>query len=159
MRTLNEGIIKFLHNQHYTVVTTIDRKGCPHNSCKGIVNIDKEKGEIYLLDVYKGKTLENLKQNPHINITAVDEHKFMGYCLKGIAKIVKREELESHIIKTWEQKITKRISHRLLKNIRGEKGHPRHPEALLPRPEYLILMEVKEIIDLTPHHIRHGGTL
>lgn len=156
MKTLNEGIIRFFHNQHFTVVTTIDTKGCPHNSCKGIVNIEKS-GQVYLLDLYKGKTYKNLKQNPHINITAVDEHKFMGYSLKGIAKIVKRENLEGHVIKSWEGKIIKRISHRLLKNIHGEKGHPRHPEALLPKPEYLILVEVRDIIDLTPHHIRHGG--
>ncbi len=155
MRTLNEGIIRFLHNQHYVVVTTIDKKGCPHNSCKGIVDIDKD-GKIYLLDVYKGKTFNNLKNNPHINITAVDEHRFIGYCLKGRARLVKKEDVDVHLITTWGQKITKRLSHRLLKNIRGEKGHPMHPEALFPKPEYLIEVDVKEAVDLTPHHIRRG---
>lgn len=153
MKTLNKGIIRFFHKQHFTVVTTIDSKGCPHNSCKGILNIEKN-GQVYLLDLYKGKTYENLKKNPHINITAVDEHKFIGYSLKGIARIVKREGMESHLVKSWEEKITKRISHRVLKNIRGEKGHPMHPEASLPKPEYLIEVKVKEVVDLTPHHIR-----
>ncbi|MFC1623971.1 pyridoxamine 5'-phosphate oxidase family protein [Candidatus Omnitrophota bacterium] len=156
MKRLNEGIIRFFHNQHYTIVTTIGKDGGPHTSCKGIVEIDKN-GKVYLLDLYMEETYENLKRNPRISITAVDGHKFMGYSLKGIAKIVKREKLKSRTIKAWEDKITKRLSHRLLKNIRGEKGHPRHPEALLPKPEYLIAVEVKEIIDLTPHHIRQGN--
>ena len=154
MKKLNQGIISFFHKQPYTIVTTIDEKGYPHNSCKGIVDIE-ENGKVYLLDVYKERTYENLKQNPHISITAVDEHKFMGYCLKGAAKMVKEKDVHSDMVKKWEEKITKRISLRLLKNIQGQKGHPRHPEALLPKPEYLIAVEVEEIVDLTPHHIRY----
>ena len=156
MKTLNEGVIRFFQHQPYTIVTTIGKNGCPHNSCKGIVDIEKG-GRVYLLDLYKAETYENLKQNPHINITAVDEHKFMGYCIKGIARIEKREKLKSHVVKSWEDRITKRIPQRLLKNMRGGKGHPRHPEALLPGPEYLIIVEVKKVVDLTPHHIRQKG--
>lgn len=33
---------------------------------------------------------------------------------------------------------------------------PQHPEALLPKPEYMIVMEVEEIIDLTPKHLKQG---
>jgi len=155
MKKLTKGIIKFLHAQGYTVVTTIDKDGFPHAACKGIVDIDKD-GEIYLLDLYKEKTYENLKKNHHISITVVDEHKFIGYSLKGIARIVKKTQMKSHIKKSWENRLTKRISNRLLKNIKEEKGHPRHPESLLPKPEYLIAVEVNEIIDLTPHHIKEG---
>ncbi len=150
---LTEGIIRFFHRQPYTIITTVDRDGCPHNSCKGIVDIEED-GKVYLLDLYKAKTYENLKQNPHINITAVDEHKFIGFTLKGKAKIVNKNKLKSHIVKAWETKITKRISQRLLKNLKGEKGHPLHPEASLPKPEYLIEVDVNEVIDLTPHHIK-----
>lgn len=155
MKRLTDGIINFFHKQPYTIITTIDKKGCPHNSCKGIVDIENT-GKVYLLDLYKERTYENLRQNHHITITAVDEHKFMGFCLKGIARIVKEEKLHSRTIKKWEEKLIKRISQRLLKNLQGQKGHPRHPEANLPKPEYLIEVEVKEVIDLTPHHIRKG---
>jgi len=153
MKKLSKGVAVFFQKQPYTVVTTIDKKGCPHNACKGIIDIDAN-GRLYLLDLYREKTSNNLKQNPYISITAVDEHKFIGYSLKGIARVARKKDLTPHLKKAWEQKITKRISHRLLKNIRGEKGHPSHPEALLPKPEYLIEVDVKEVIDLTPHHIR-----
>jgi general stress protein 26 len=156
MTALNEGLIRFFQKQHYTVITTIDEKGFPHNSCKGIVDIEP-KGRIYLLDLYKEKTYSNLQNNVNISVTAVDEHKFIGYSLKGKARIVERGKVESRIVKLWEGKITKRLSHRLIKNIKGEKGHPRHPEVLLPKPEYLIEIDVNEIIDLTPHHIRQGS--
>jgi uncharacterized pyridoxamine 5'-phosphate oxidase family protein len=153
MAALSEGLIRFFHRQNYTIITTIDEKGFPHNSCKGIVDI-KPEGRIYLLDLYKEKTYSNLQNNVNISVTAVDEHKFIGYSLKGKAHIVERGKIENRIVKLWEDKITKRLSNRLLKNIKGEKGHSSHPEALLPKPEYLIEIDVDEIIDLTPHHIK-----
>ena len=70
----------------------------------------------------------------------------------GIGKIVKRNKLKPHIKKAWEEKITSRITHRIIKNIRGEKGHPRHPEVLMPKPKYMIVMEIKEIVNLVPHY-------
>ncbi len=153
MKKLNKGVAVFFQKQPYTVVTTIDEKGSPHNACKGIVDIEAN-GKLYLLDLYREKTRNNLKQNPHISITAIDEHKFIGYSLKGIARVAKKRDFTPHLRRAWKQKITKRISSRLLKNIRGEKGHPLHPEALLPEPEYLIEVDVKEVVDLTPRHIK-----
>lgn len=126
-----------------------------HNACKGIVNIYKD-GKVYLLDLYSGRTYENLRRNSNISITAVDEHRFKGYCLKGKAKIIQSDKIKSQIIKAWEEKIASRLTQRLLKNIHEGKGHPRHPEVLLPKPEYMIIMEVKEIIDLAPQHLKEG---
>jgi uncharacterized pyridoxamine 5'-phosphate oxidase family protein len=150
---ITSDIVRFFHNQRFTIIATIDKNGYPHCSCKGIVEIDK-RGRVYLLDLYMAKTYENLKKNPRISITGVDEHKFIGYCLKGKAKIVPKNRVSKRILKLWEDKITSRISHRLLKNIQGEKGHTAHPEALLPGPAYLIEVDVDEVIDLIPEHIK-----
>lgn len=135
------------------VVSTIDKNGLVHNACKGIVKIERC-GRIYLLDVYRARTHENLKCSPYISITAFDEHKFIGYCLKGKAEILSQQELKPELLKAWEDRITSRLTQRLLRNIHEEKGHPKHPEVLLPKPEYLIVMEVEEIVDLTPHHLK-----
>jgi hypothetical protein len=74
----------------------------------------------------------------------------LGYCLKGKAEIVKIEKLPPEISKNWEEKIASRITQRIIKNLHEEKGHPLHPESLLPKPEYMILMTVEEVIDLAP---------
>lgn len=149
-------IVHFFHNQRFTIISTIDKNGYPHNSCKGIVEIDKN-GKVYLLDLYMAKTYENLKNNPHITITGVDEHKFIGYCLVGKAHIITRDKVSPRILKLWDDKITSRITHRLLRNMKGERGHASHPEALLPKPTYLIAVDVKEAIDLRPSHLKQRG--
>jgi len=156
MKRLNSDIINFFRNQGFAIVSTIDKSGYPHNACKGIVKINKS-GRIYLLDLYRAKTYGNLKQNSRITITVIDEHRFTGYSLKGRAKIVLSEKFTPRIMRAWEERITSRITQRLLKNIREEKGHPRHPESLLPKPQYMIDMETEEVIDLTPHHLRKEG--
>jgi len=89
-----------------------------------------------------------------MSVTAVDEHRFRGYCLKGKAKLIPRERLTPKDIAAWEEKVTDRITRRMIKNIHEEKGHPRHPEALFPKPAYMIVMQIEEIVDLTPHHLR-----
>lgn len=153
MQKLSEDIISFFKNQGFVIVSTIDKDGGLHNSCKGIVKIASS-GQIYLLDLYKAKTFQNLKNNSNISITAVDEHKFLGYCLKGKAKIVETASLKSDILTLWDDKITERATKRVIKNIHEEKGSSKHPEILLPKPEYLILVETKEIINLTPGRMR-----
>ena len=154
MKQLSDEIERFLENQGMVIVSTIDKDGSVHSACKGIVNI-KKKGKVYLLDLYRGVTYNNLRRSRKISLTAVDEHKFIGYCLKGRARLIEREKVKNEIIKAWEDRITSRVTSRVLKNIREEKGHPRHPEVLLPKPQYMIAVEVDEIIDLTPHHLKH----
>ncbi len=153
MITLNDEVFDFLKKQSFVIVSTLDVDGCIHNSCKGIVKIEQA-GKIYLLDLYQKQALANLKRQNCISITAVDEHKFVGYCLKGRAIIVPRAEFTPDIIQSWDEKIISRITERVSKNVRGEAGHAHHPEAALPNPQYMIVMEVDRIIDLTPAHIK-----
>ena len=40
MKKLNSDIISFLKGQGFVIVSTLDKDGTPHNSCKGIVEID-----------------------------------------------------------------------------------------------------------------------
>lgn len=153
MKKLSNEVVQFLRDQGFVIVSTLDRKGFPHNSCKGIVEITPA-GKIYLLDLYRGITSGNLARNQRLSITAVDEHRFRGYSLKGKGRLVHDEQLKAALVKAWEDRITSRVTQRILKNISGQKGHPRHPEVLMPHPKYLIAMEPEEVIDLRPHHLR-----
>jgi len=153
MKILTEEVIHFLKKQNFVIVSTIDDDGVPHSSCKGIVDIEV-KGQIYLLDLYSGKTYANILKRKQMSITAVDEHKFAGFCLKGEAHIVKDEDLAENIKKMWQDKIASRVSNRIIKKIHGEKGHPAHPEILLPHPKYMITLDVNDVVDLTPGHLK-----
>ncbi|MDD5692661.1 MAG: pyridoxamine 5'-phosphate oxidase family protein [Candidatus Omnitrophica bacterium] len=158
MKDIPAQVADFLQLQGFVIISSIDEEGFPHNSCKGIVKIDKQAGEIYLMDVYHGLTCRNIKRQPKISISAVDEHKFMGYCLKGKARVMPDDNISHDIIKSWEDNITSRLAKRLLKNLAEEKSRSHHPEASLPAPKHLILVTVEEIVDLAPNHPRKEGS-
>jgi hypothetical protein len=153
MKPIPAPAIDFLRTQGFVIVSSIDKNGFPHSSCKDIVKINPA-GEVYLMDVYLGLTGKNIAGNPHICISAVDEHKFIGYCLKGKARMIQGGMISQEMIKTWEDNITSRLAKRLLRNLVQDKGQKHHPEASLPHPKHLIILEVEETVDLAPYQLK-----
>jgi uncharacterized pyridoxamine 5'-phosphate oxidase family protein len=152
MQKLSPDIIHFFQKQGFVIVSTLDANGTIHCSAKGIVGIEEE-GRIYLIDLYKANTFNNLQRNPLVSITAVNEHSFTGYTLKGEAKIIEREEIKEHIIKAWEDRVISRITKRVVKSVQTDKKSRLHPESRFPSPQYLIEIDVEKIIDLAPAHL------
>lgn len=155
MRRITKEIIYLFHKQGFVIVSTLDSEGSIHCAAKGIVGIEAE-GRIYLIDLYQGKTFSNLKRNPTISITAIDEDEFSGFTIKGKAKIVNREEIKEHIIASWEDKVIKRVSKRVIGHIKKEKKSSHHPEAIFPHPQYLIEVDVDSVVDLTPKNLKRN---
>jgi len=54
------------------------------------------------------------------------------------------ENVGEDIHRKWEKNIAKRVSWRLLKNIKRGVSSNKHPEADFPHPKYLILFRVKK---------------
>ena len=151
---LPETVYNFLEKQGYVIVSTFDERHHIHCSAKGIVGLDK-KGKIFIIDLFHRNTYRNLKNNPVVSVTSVNETKFKGYTLQGKAKIIPREEIGEHIVAKWEDSIISRISKRVQESIQaGEKSNAHH-EAHLPRhPKYLIEIDVDRIIDLSPPNVK-----
>jgi len=154
---LNAELLDLLGKQTYVIVSSMDERGSIHNSCKGIVRAEPQ-GLVYLSDLYLRRTFENLRRDPRISITFADEHKFYGFCLKGTARLIRKEDADAQIIAEWERKLNARISQRVVRDLQGEDSGKKHPEAHFPAPQYIICVEVEEIVDLIPEHIKkHAG--
>ncbi len=153
MIELSSDIISLFEKQGFVIVSTLDAKGNIHCVAKGIVSIKKE-GKVFLVDIYQASTFNNLKRNPTVTITAIDEHQFSGYALKGKGYLIGRDGIKAHVLKKWEEMVTKRVSNRLIKNLKEDKKTSHHPESLFPQPKNLIEIDVEEIIDLTPRHLK-----
>jgi general stress protein 26 len=146
---IEDGVISFFEKQGFAIFSTLDLQGSIHCSAKGIIKVEPN-GRVYLMDLYKSATFNNLKANPTASVTAVDERAFRGYTLKGKAKIIEKQDIQDPMVKKWEEKLVSRITARVVKSIRDEKRSFVHPEAGFPLPEYLICMEVESLVDLAP---------
>ncbi|MFH1359751.1 MAG: pyridoxamine 5'-phosphate oxidase family protein [Candidatus Omnitrophota bacterium] len=152
---LSDQVISFLEKQGYLIVSTMDLKGRIHCSAKGIVGIEKS-GKVFVIDLYLRKTFENLKNDDRVSVTAVNEHDFVGYTLQGRAKIVPRDQIKDHIMEEWENRIIQRMTKRVSRSVQTQAKSKGHFEAALPpHPQYLIEIDVENIIDLVPPAMRH----
>ena len=146
-----------LEKHHFVVVSTLDKNGIIHTSAKAVIEVDAS-GKIFILDLYKGKTYDNVKNNSNTTVTIIDEHKFKGYSIKGKSRIFDKESLPKKTLEAWSDKISKRIARRVIKHVKGEEsGHSGVPEARFPVPKYLIELTVDSIVDLAPQGIDKEG--
>ncbi len=152
MVKITEKIIELLKRQTFVIVSTLDSQGLIYSSAKGLAAVES-KGKINLIDLYMGRTISHLKENPIISITVIDEHDFAGYVLRGKAKLIDCSKIEKHIIDEWEERVMERISKRVIENIKKEKGSHVHPESCFPKPKCLIEVDVEDIIDLAPEYL------
>ena len=154
MKQLSEEVLSFFQQQNFVIVSTLDEKGKIHCSAKGLADLTSD-GKAYIFDLYRTNTFKNLKRNLGVvSITAIDEQRFMGFTLKGKAEFVEGNAIAKDLVKKWESKVVHRISNRLIRNIQKEVSSPSHPESKFPQPQYLAIIEVEEIIDLAPRHLK-----
>lgn len=146
---LSQKVINFLKEQEFLTFATLNPRGKIHISIKGLIEVYPD-GKLYILDLYHGRTYHNLKKNPWATVSAVDAHLFQGYALQGEAEIVNIENVDEDIHRKWEKNIARRVSRRLLRNVKRGVSSSKHPEASFPQPRYLILFRVKKVIDLAP---------
>jgi uncharacterized pyridoxamine 5'-phosphate oxidase family protein len=147
---INKEVLQFFEKQDSVIVSTLDGDGRIHCSVKGIVGT-KEEDKIFLIDLYLRETFRNLKINPTISITALDEHIFKGYTIQGEAEIIPRDKIHEVIFEDWEKRVVDRISKRIAKSVGAGLKSKAHHEAHLPlHPQYLIKVAIKNIINLEP---------
>ncbi|MCD6081046.1 MAG: hypothetical protein B6D53_00405 [Candidatus Omnitrophica bacterium 4484_49] len=140
-----QDIREFIKSFSYGFLGTADLAGKPNISIKGIVDVDKDR--LYFFDLFKAKTRKNLEKNSRISFFVIDWDNFIGYQLKGRAKIMDKGEVLEKYMNIWENKRKDLIISRILDNIKNEKLKKAHYFSLL-KPQYLIIMDVEEIYDL-----------
>jgi len=68
-------------------VSTASSDGIPNATPKGTVQVIDDEHLVFA-DLFSCKTRENLKTNPKVAVTVVDEKSFKGYQLKGSAELL-----------------------------------------------------------------------
>ena len=131
-------------------MATHDEKGAIHTSAKGLLKLDAE-GKIFLLDLYKGRTCRNIKKNPNVTLTFIDDRKFAGYAIMGKARIRRENAVPESTLKEWEKHISKRMARRIVSHVKQPQGVSDWiPEASFPAPKHVIEVKTERVVDLAP---------
>jgi predicted pyridoxine 5'-phosphate oxidase superfamily flavin-nucleotide-binding protein len=86
MATISPEIQEFIKGKLAWVATS-SLEGIPNSTPKGTLKLI-DNSHLVFADLFCCKTVENLKANPNVAVTVVDEHSYEGYQFKGLAELL-----------------------------------------------------------------------
>ena len=111
MTEFDDEIRNFVNFQKLGYVATVSSDGTPNLSPKGTIVI-LDDSRLVFANIRSPKTIENLTNNPSIEINVIDPFSRMGYRFKGLANILSDGEDFENILDYFKQKgIKSTISH------------------------------------------------
>ena len=87
MITISEEIKNFVNPQKLGYVATVSNDGTPNLSPKGTIIVMNESTLVFA-DIRSPQTIQNLQNNPSVEINVVDPFQRLGYRFKGECKII-----------------------------------------------------------------------
>ena len=87
MITISEEIKNFVNSQKLGYVATVSKDGTPNLSPKGTIVVISE-STLAFADIRSPQTIQNLQDNPSVEINVVDPFQRLGYRFKGEGKII-----------------------------------------------------------------------
>jgi len=87
MITISEEIKNFVNFQKLGYVATVSKDGTPNLSPKGTIVVTNE-STLAFADIRSPQTIQNLQDNPSVEINVVDPFQRLGYRFKGEGKII-----------------------------------------------------------------------
>ena len=87
MVTISEEIKNFVNSQKLGYVATVSKDGTPNLSPKGTIVVMNESTLVFA-DIRSPQTIQNLQNNPSVEINVVDPFQRLGYRFKGECKII-----------------------------------------------------------------------
>lgn len=112
---------KLLHKVQFLHVATVSRDGQPNAVPKLILTVDDD--AVYLVDCTIGKTWENLRRDPKVSLSFVDEESLKGYQINGNAVVLESEKITPELRKLLEEKEVALTVKRILSGIHTKKKH------------------------------------
>jgi predicted pyridoxine 5'-phosphate oxidase superfamily flavin-nucleotide-binding protein len=148
---MNKKVSELLKIREFVSVATCDLDGRPNAAPKFVLKL--ENNFIYLVDYSIGRTSQNLKINPRISISFMDNDALMGYQLNGSVEIINRGEEYDILVKDLSQKELDLSTRRIIEGVTQGKPHERF-ELSLSEKFIIFKVKVEEIVD-----IASSGTL
>tara|TARA_Y100000996_G_scaffold50619_1_gene34677 strand:- start:954 stop:1394 length:441 start_codon:yes stop_codon:yes gene_type:complete len=119
MTQFDDEIKNFVNYQKLGYVATVSSDGTPNLSPKGTISILDDSRMVFA-NIRSPKTIENLSQNPSVEINIVDPFSRMGYRFKGLGTIISSGDDFENILDYFEKKgIKSKISHVIVIDVKS----------------------------------------
>jgi nitroimidazol reductase NimA-like FMN-containing flavoprotein (pyridoxamine 5'-phosphate oxidase superfamily) len=140
-------IAEILKNREFIEVATADTANRPNAAPKFFLKLEDK--FLYLVDYVRGHTLKNLKVNPRVSLSFMDQDTLTGYQVNGTVEIVNSGKEYSRLMDELSKKLISFSANRLIDGVR--RGH-KHREFETTFPESVLFFKVfvNGITEITP---------
>ena len=119
MTQFDDEIKNFVNFQKLGYVATVSSDGTPNLSPKGTISILDDSRMVFA-NIRSPQTIENLSQNPSLEINVIDPFSRSGYRFKGLATILSSgNEFETFLTYYEKIGIKSKISHVILVDVKS----------------------------------------
>lgn len=144
---IKERLAKFFKHVQFVDIATCDKNCRPNAAPKFLLKVEEDR--VYLADYVYGKTWHNLEENPLVSLTIADYDSLVGYQLNGEACLLNEGKKYEVLKEELQVKKVKSSVERVIKSVREEKPR-RNSEMAFPEDTGIIVVTVKEIVDIGP---------
>ncbi len=148
---LTKTISDFLKNREFVSVATCDLDGQPSAAPKLILKV--EDNFIYLVDYTLTKSYENIKINPRISLSFVNNENLKGYQVNGSVELIDKGPVYEKTALEFSQKENNLLTDRVIKGVSTGKHHDNF-EVAIPGKFVIFKIKIKEVVE-----ILYGGGL
>lgn len=144
---LPDKIRKLLHKREFVYVATSNLESKPNAAPKFMVKVDNN--FVYLIDYVVGKTWENIKINPRVSLTFMDNEELTGYQINGHVTLITMGLEFDLIINELRSKKVSLTVERLVKGVQRGKKHNNF-EVDLPENGVVLKVKVDDVVEICP---------
>ena len=119
MTQFDDEIKNFVNYQKLGYVATVSSDGTPNLSPKGTISILDDSRMVFA-NIRSPQTIENLSQNPSLEINVIDQFSRKGYRFKGLGTILSSGDEFKNILDYFEKKgIQSKITHVIVVDVKS----------------------------------------
>ncbi len=141
------GLIVLLQKADFISVGTSDENGQPSVASKFLLKVEGK--NIYLVDLIKGKTWRNLRYNPIISLSVMDEDNLRGYQINGAVSVLESgKEFDLLMLEFSEKQVTF-ATNKIIAGVQQMKPH-RGLGLTAHKAEVFYKISVSEALEIGP---------
>lgn len=145
MSKITEKVAALLGKREFVSVGTCGKDGQPNSAPKFFF---RAKGHfIYLIDYVIGKTVANLKENPRISVSFMDQESLEAYRLNGVAELIEKGRVFKKILDEWNKKLVNLATNRVLEAVKTGKKH-KHYEVEMSEKFMVLKIKTDSVVKI-----------
>ncbi len=138
---------KILKNIAFLHVASCGLDSIPNAAAKFLLKY--EDGYIYLVDYVISKTWKNLKVNPKVSVSFINDDTLIGYQINGRVQIIENGILYNKLLDELNQKAVSLSASRILDGLDKGKMH-KNFEIEMTEKFVIFKIKVEEVVKISP---------